>query len=91
MKLLTDAGLSRRNVPLTHRGAEIAALLAPVREENVQAVLALAAELRFSNHVVTEESRKQALDAMQAVLSGWKRKMPWYRQIRARWIQCIIL
>ena len=90
-ELLTDAGLSRRNVPLTHRGAEIAALLAPVREENVQAVLALAAELRFSNHVVTEESRKQALDAMQAVLSGWKRKMPWYRQIRGRWIQCIIL
>ena len=91
-ELLTDAGLSRRNVPLTHRGAEIAALLAPVREEK------RAGRAGVGRRAAVQQSRGDGREPKTGVgcHAGSSQRLekenrPWYRQIRARWIQCIIL
>ena len=80
-----------RNLPITRRGAEITALLAPVEEEKVEAALALGAELCFSDHGATESHRRQAMEALDAVLRSWNGCTPWPKRVWARWIQCIVI
>ena len=90
-EILLHMGLPERNLPITRRGAEITALLAPVEEEKVEAALALGAELCFSDHGATESHRRQAMEALDAVLRSWNGCTPWPKRVWARWIQCIVI
>lgn len=88
LKLL---GLPERNVPLTRRTEEIAALLDLPDWAPVTTVVALAEELQFSNHPATEEHRAQALECMETVCTIWKQKTGLLRRIWTRWAACEIL
>ncbi|MGN1306239.1 MAG: transglutaminase family protein [Faecousia sp.] len=89
--LLQSLGLPERNVPLTQRVEEIAALLGLEDTALVAEALAFAAELCFSDHPVGENHRKRALRIMETVCSVWKKKTKPIRRIYARWVRCNIL
>lgn len=89
--VLESLGLAARNVPLTRRAEEIAALLDLQDTAPVMDALAFAAELRFSAHPVEENQRTHALELMQTVCSVWNRKTKLSRRIFARWVRCSIL
>lgn len=88
--VLTHLGLEARNVPLTRRSGEIAALL-EAEKADVEEILNMIAELCFSDHTVTEQHRVRVLEAMNAVCTVWKKKTGLFRRIFARWITCKIL
>lgn len=89
--VLQSLGLSERNVPLTERAAELAALLDREDTALVAEALAFAAELCFSDHPCDESHRSRALHIMETVCSVWKKKTKPIRRIFARWFRCNIL
>lgn len=90
-EILLRMGLQERNLPITRRGRRSPHSSPPVEKEKVDAALTLGAALCFSDHEVTESHRRQAMEALDAVLRSWNECTPWPKRVWARWIQCIII
>lgn len=90
-ELLARLGLPRRNVPVTRRAGEIAALVPRAEPEAVVQVLAMGAELRFSPHGATEAQRALALRALDTVRARWQEKTGPGRRFLARFVECGVL
>lgn len=48
-------------------------------------------EIMFSNHEISQEQKKQALQWLEEARRIWKEKMPWQKRFWYRWICCRIL
>ena len=89
--VLQSLGLPERNVPLTQRAEEIAALLGLADTAAVAETLAFVAELCFSDHPCDESHRSRVLHIMETVCCVWNKKTKPIRRICARWVRCNIL
>lgn len=87
-ELLSIMGLPKRNVTLAKREWDISQLLFG---DSVGPLLLTAQELSFSQHPVSQDQHDQILTALDRTLEVWKRKTPWYKRLREKWIRCRVL